>query len=90
MIITEKRTKEVLVQTGFICDVCKDKLTDMIEVQEKVSITFTGGYGSIFGDGDTFSVDLCQNCCKDKLGKHIRKIEQPDYSQGKIISAFDW
>lgn len=31
-----------------------------------------GGYGSVFGDGDTLVLDMCQHCLKQKLGEFVR------------------
>lgn len=55
------------------CDRCSLRLTpgDM-EWQEKLSLSFTGGYTSIFGDGAQISIDLCQQCLKDVLGPWLR------------------
>lgn len=46
------------------------------ELQEFLCFEFTGGYGSIFGDGENFECDLCQHCLKKLLGKYIRKVEE--------------
>ena len=56
------------------CDVCKKAyLKDNIyEWQEMMAIKFTGGYGSIFGDGNIFELDICQHCLKEKLGEYFR------------------
>jgi hypothetical protein len=37
-----------------ICDRCGKKITldDIVEWEEKYLIRFTGGYGSVFGDGE--------------------------------------
>lgn len=54
------------------CDVCgKDIFDDILEYEEKVSINYIGGYGSVFGDGSTVEIDICQKCFKDKLGEYI-------------------
>lgn len=47
-------------------------LADHIEYQEAVCIKFTGGYGSVFGDGGVFELDLCQRCFKEIAGKYVR------------------
>jgi hypothetical protein len=39
----------------------------MIESQESHSISFIGGYGSVFGDGVKVSCDLCQQCFYDLI-----------------------
>ena len=68
--------KEIVIEqeTGCVCDKCgRDIHTiDMsFEFQEKVSIEFTGGYGSVFGDGAEVSLDLCQHCFRDLCGEYI-------------------
>lgn len=55
------------------CDRCKKQFTasDWIEWQEMVSIHSVGGYGSVFGDGATIELDLCQACFKLLCGEYI-------------------
>ena len=71
--------KECSVHVALICDVCKKefdfKKDSAIEIPEFVRIQFTGGFFSIFGDGERFELDICQHCFKKKLGKFIRKVE---------------
>lgn len=67
------------------CDVChkvylKD---DGLEWQEFIHIDTIGGYGSVFGDGDTIQLDMCQLCFKEKLGNYIRVI--PEGLDGETI-----
>lgn len=70
-----------------VCDICglraeyndEDFDQGTIEFQEFVSIRFTGGYGSVFGDLDEIELDICQHCLKDKLGKYIRVNGEPLY-----------
>ena len=69
---------QTAIETGFTCDCCgvtytKDTPNGMFEVDEKVSIDFVGGYGSIFGDGRQIKLDLCQACVVDTLGALIEK-----------------
>lgn len=49
---------------------------DIMDIQEFTTIRFTGGYGSIFGDGETFECHLCQQCLSDKLGEYLRNITE--------------
>lgn len=55
------------------CDVCHLEATidDGYEFQEFISIEHTCGYGSIHGDNQQVSLDLCQHCfykmCVDNL-----------------------
>lgn len=60
---------------GITCDCCgrKASLGDTdFELEEFVSIDFVGGYKSTFGDGSRVSLDICQYCLQDKLGKWLR------------------
>ena len=52
----------------FICDKCKEEVTNQLELQEAQTIRFTGGYASVFGDGNRVSCDLCQGCLKELIG----------------------
>lgn len=54
------------------CDVCGTTHRDPIEMQEFLSYRDTGGYGSKIGDGTTWEIDICQDCCQTLLGKFIR------------------
>lgn len=57
--------------TAFICDICHKKTTidDWIEFQEMVHIRHDCGYGSVFGDGETINLDVCQHCFKKWMDK---------------------
>lgn len=44
---------------------------DIYETQEFVYIRNDCGYGSVFGDGATLAIDICQHCLKDILDKHF-------------------
>lgn len=55
------------------CDRCMKCFTkDDAGWHEMQSIEFVGGYESIFGDGMSVSIDLCQNCLKETLGPWLR------------------
>ena len=58
--------------TELYCDVCEKRMESILEEQEMVRINFTGGYGSIFGDGNSIRLDICQHCLQEKLGESIR------------------
>ena len=80
MIIKKKVMKEVDVETHLICDICKKTFhadetkydnNDWMEVQEFHHVRFTGGPGSIFGDGYVIECDICQRCLKSFIkGKY--------------------
>lgn len=55
-----------------ICDRCKGEFED--EIQEFHHIRFTGGYGSVFGDGSRVECDLCQRCLKELVGEFCRDV----------------
>lgn len=81
--VTETK-KEYL---GFTCDKCGKQFlhenkdgTDWIEIQEKFSYSFTGGYGSVFGDMCSYRIDLCQRCLDETIGKYFKEVELEDRS----------
>ena len=55
---------------GFTCDKCGESHDsgNFVEMQESVVIKDTGGYGSVWGDGSTYEVALCQRCAYDLFG----------------------
>ena len=57
----------------FKCDICKKDMMecDTMERQEMVNFHGVGGYGSVFGDGTEFYIDMCQHCFKNILGKYV-------------------
>lgn len=75
--------------THLVCDVCgkkykinnehyeyyNDNEESALEDHEFINIKFTGGFGSVFGDMDTYECDICQYCLKKKLGKFLRKVD---------------
>lgn len=65
----------VPVITAVVCDCCKKEYHpyyDEMELQEFLHYTNTGGYASIFGDGVTMTLDLCQRCTRTLLGDYMR------------------
>ena len=73
-------TKEVPIMTSKTCDVCKRTYffaddydsRGINELELFHHIEFDGGYGSVFGDGNIVSLDICQHCLKEKLGSYMR------------------
>lgn len=70
--ITRVEKQDVSVEIEISCDVCKrtDPVDDL-EAGEYLSIAFTGGYGSVFGDGSQVHADVCQRCLKERLGSAL-------------------
>lgn len=56
--------------TAIQCDKCQKKFDDVLDMQEFVSISATAGYGSAWGDGKQYSVDLCSGCSLEVLGPY--------------------
>jgi len=59
------------------CDKCRKYYDDPYEIQEFHQISFTGGYGSAFGDMTKIECDICQHCLKVM----INGIYREDYHQ---------
>jgi len=57
---------------SLVCDRCKKQIDDDMQLQESISLEFMGGFDSVFGDGITVEVDLCQDCLKDLIGEFCR------------------
>lgn len=67
--------KVMVTRTFCICDRCgleMDPERPDGEWEERVSITFRGGYFSEFGDGNLVEGDFCQRCIKELLGPWLR------------------
>ena len=82
MQLTRRVVKPVTEVYAVTFDVCgtsypqDDKNSrDPFELQEFTSLSFIGGYGSVFGDGLTVESDIYQNCLKKHLGPFIRLSE---------------
>ena len=61
----KSKTVEVKELESITCDKCKNDYTNIMEIQEFLSINLTGGYASVFGDGATIEMDICQYCLKE-------------------------
>ncbi|CBE68345.1 MAG: hypothetical protein F9K13_02500 [Candidatus Methylomirabilis oxygeniifera] len=70
------QTVEEPIPLACICDRCGKSITpdSFIEWEEKQMIRFTGGYGSVFGDGTQVECDLCQSCMEALIGVFCRRI----------------
>jgi len=76
IIYKEIQTKHLSPQF-FICDRCKKQYSyeeDMLDIQESHKIKFTGGYASVFGDGNMIECDLCQDCLSELIKDFCRKV----------------
>jgi hypothetical protein len=74
-----RRTRQKVVDetypTKYRCDICGKEFENIkkniIQIQEMYQIKFTGGYGSIFGDGNEIECDICQECLMNMIkGKY--------------------
>lgn len=72
------------------CDRCHREMkkeTLDCEWQERLIISFRGGYNSVFGDGNLVECNFCQQCVKDLLGEYLRVTEDnPFDSKHKLQS----
>ena len=77
MLKFQTRTKEEQVLVGCVCDRCGKQIApdDFSEWEEKYFIRFTGGYGSVFGDGTHVECDLCQSCLYELISPFCRRHE---------------
>ena len=70
---TTQTQKTVDVIESVTCDCCGTTATDKMELQEWILYSDRGGYNSEIGDGDDWSIDLCQECIQKLLGhRHLR------------------
>jgi hypothetical protein len=70
-----EKIKPDMVLESVSCDKCGkicSPETDVKDFQEWLHIHFVGGYYSIFGDGDEYETDFCQECTNELLGKYLR------------------
>lgn len=74
-----KVMREVEEIVSVMCDVCKkivnvqnETIDSIIGVEEMTSISYCGGYGSVFGDQSKIELDICQECLQERLGDFIR------------------
>jgi antitoxin CcdA len=59
-----------------ICDCCGEQATPSdYTFHEFISINQRCGYGSIHGDGNQLSIDLCQNCFANMCGDNLTVTE---------------
>jgi len=76
----EYQDKVVQEVAACTCDRCQKRMTPDdgdLEWYERVSLSYQGGYASVFGDGSQISLDLCQQCVRETLGAWLR-ITPPD------------
>ena len=71
--LVRKRIKHQEV-VAIVCDRCKRRIlgTDWIECQEMLRWSMRGGYGSLIGDGEEVTLDLCQKCTQAVLGEYLQ------------------
>jgi len=78
--------KMVKVISRLTCDSCGEEASsDDFEFHEFISVTKQCGYGSIHGDGNQFSIDLCQQCFADMCGDSLTVTEHSnEHSDGDL------
>ena len=77
-----KKYKTLIQQdvTELICDGCglEAHIHEGYEFREFISIEHKCGYGTIHGDGNKLSIDLCQHCFSDMCGDMLTTIDPID------------
>lgn len=82
--IVEKCEETVERVVGYKCNACQ-KVIDKgdYEFYEVLNLNWTGGYGSIFGDGVTYNLCLCERCLKRLIGHYFINRETGKYFEGE-------
>ena len=65
MIKYENKLESIKIPISVVCDKCGTEYNfkdDWMETQEFTHINDIGGYGSVFGDGNSIRFDICQYC----------------------------
>jgi len=57
---------------SFTCDCCAKKYDGVLDMQEMLYFHNNCGYGSVFGDGNSIELVMCESCVKEELGDYIR------------------
>lgn len=93
--LLEYKDKVVQALAACTCDRCHKRMTpedDGSGWHERVSLSFRGGFDSIFGDGSGVSIDLCPQCVSDTLGAWLRitppELDRMTY-QDRLRSEWD-
>lgn len=69
----EYTTRTVYELIACSCNRCGRRLSiDDSDWHERLSISWRGGFESIFGDGAEISIDLCQECVEKTLGPWLQ------------------
>lgn len=76
MIETQQISQPATVIKALVCDCCGKRVEadDVMQMQETHQFRFTGGYGSVFGDGSSFACDLCDDCCLKLFKPYMREV----------------
>lgn len=78
----QTRTKTIQEEI-VLCDRCHREMepdSQDCEFQERTTIRFRAGYGSIFGDGNLVEADICQHCLQEVFGKYLRITEDDSFA----------
>lgn len=57
-----------------VCDRCKRKFDNDMDLQEFHFINFLGGFTSVFGDMVEVECDLCQHCLHELIKDFYREV----------------
>lgn len=68
-------TRTVMFTDAYICDICGKEAkysSSGFELDGFLNIDFEGGYGSVFGDGNRITCDICQYCLYEIIGDYYK------------------
>ena len=59
---------------SFTCSCCKEYYDDILDIQEMMHWKNSCGYNSVFGDGNSIELVLCETCIKNQVGTYIKVV----------------
>lgn len=84
----EYRTRTISEVVASTCNRCQRQLStdEPGEWQERLSFDHSCGFDSVFGDGNTISLDLCQHCVQEVLGQWLQITKSVDIGGSNTLA----
>ncbi len=84
----EYRTRTISEVVATTCNRCQRHLSgdEPGEWQERLSFDHSCGFDSVFGDGNTISLDLCQHCVQEVLGQWLQITKSADIGGANTLA----
>ena len=70
------KTYTRLEQVSRTCDMCGETEAGPMELMEWIHIQHHCGYASVFGDNQTYEIDICQKCIQKNLYPYMNLVER--------------